>query len=336
VRITSPLPETAFKAPRDSVPVEFAVDAPRDAFGSNDDGQYYVRVGLDWNRDDEFRNESVRPLPSDRQVEVWAKRLLPDGTLTLHADVGDFRINVPATGSGKATDVRAELVTPLGVGASDEVEIRLDGEGPRIFARLRPVVGPDHEIQQGTDLEVHVFTDARWPELSGIDTVEATFETSASGGAKAKWELAKASGAIWIAKLATKDLLPGPHTVLIRAVDKVGNLGSKEEPVTVVPKEVVAPRQQVDPANIVSGQVVYMNQGVLAEIVLESPTGTNIGTQTTRADGRFQFSNVPPGNYVLKATSKSLFGGSRRNGKEDIIVRPRPEPPTSIQSLKLS
>jgi hypothetical protein len=68
----------------------------------------------------------------------------------------------------------------------------------------------------------------------------------------------------------------------------------------------------------VSGQVLYFEQALrMAEVTLEALDGTEIGQETTDKDGRFTFSRVPPGKYVLKARaplkSRSRCFPTRRN-----------------------
>jgi hypothetical protein len=339
VRINSP--KKAYQAPMPSVPVAVEIDAPEGSF-NKDDGASYVAVGLDGDRDGEFRNESPVRLHSDRHVEVWAKSFAPDGTLKLHTRVGDFKgdfmLDVPVSGSHNVADLRALLVTPLGEKASEPLPIVLDAQGPRIHAELSPV-DLEGKIESGVELEVRVFADP--PDLSGLAMVEAKFETPAIRGEEPKWEVAKRrDDAIWVARLKTKDLL-GPQTVLTRAEDNVGNKSEgRPQMVVIVRPQVAAATSEgsanPDVTNSVSGQVVYVNRGVSAEVTLETPAGTQIGPQMAGADGRFKFSKVPPGIYDLKAKSTVPHGGYRREAKIRVTVHPRPEPATLLPPLNLN
>jgi hypothetical protein len=202
------------------------VDAPEEGSFSNEDGRSYVLVGLDWDLDGTIRNEPNEPverLSSDRQVIVRAMNLQPEGTLTLDTVVRDFQLELDVTSSGKAAVLRALLVTPYGESESAPVEILLDRQPPQIYAALHPVAEPGNRIEQGTDLEVHVFTEQNAPDLSGIAEVKAAFETAVSSGAEVNWVKAEQSGREWIAKLPTKDLLPGTYTVIYFAIDNVKN-----------------------------------------------------------------------------------------------------------------
>jgi hypothetical protein len=327
VRITDPPQLYAFKPALDvPLKVKVEVDAPEQSF-NNEDGKSYVRVWLDWDRDGVFRNERYVQRYSDRKVIVRAKSLLPDGTLTLNTEVGDLELDLEVTASGKAADLRAQLVTPYGNSESLPVEIRPDREPPQIYAALHPVAEPGNRIERGTDLEVHVFTEQQAPDLSGIAEVKAAFEMAVGSGAKVNWVEAKSSGREWIATLPTKELLPGTYTVLYYAIDNVKNESAvKEEQVTIYAKEAAesaGTSAEPDPANSLSGRVFYGDLAVAAHIELLSAAGAAVQGKS-KEDGSFFFPKIPPGAYNLKAASLRAVRNKRRTAEMPVTIPPRP------------
>ena len=327
VRIVSPAKQTPFNAGKvNSIPVRIQVDATQTFDDENNTA--FIEVGIDDKRNGELQDDEFTTLYSDRQVDISATRLTPDGILSLHARVDDFQLDLPTEG---LSDVRADLLARLVINGeskwSDPVEILLDGTPPEIHVDDMP-----DQVVSGEDVEVNIR--ATQEDLSGVARVEAIFESLQTNDPKeSKWEVAKEDGnGGWVAKLKTDGLEPGPQVVLIRAKDKVVNLSSvQSEKINVVAKQEVSPTSVENPqpvpdvGNTVTGKILYVGRAVPAEVTLESSTGARIGPQNTGADGSYTFSKVLPGKYVLNAKSRAEFGGSHREAKAVITV-PGPVP----------
>jgi len=322
VRITSPQPGTAY-APQASLPVTMEIDAP--------DGSL-VEIGIDRTGDGFLFDDPKTTVNSDRQVHVVARRLAPDGTLTLYPGVGDFQIAVPAIG---LSNLQAALLARLQSPGQPEdrwsrpVPIVLDGAGPDLLVTLRP----GREIEAGTKLEVIVSTNS--PELSGIQQVEAIIESAAAGNAEdanAPWKKAEpAADGKWIARLETDKLEPGPYGVLVRGTDKVGNSGEADpEDLKIVPKRTVRQlteeEQKQRQANSVSGRVLYGGEPLANASVELEPAA--VPAVKTDSRGDFRFSKVPPGKYKLKV--RGLFRNHYRLAETPIEVLPLPQKPTQV------
>jgi hypothetical protein len=78
-----------------------------------------------------------------------------------------------------------------------------------------------------------------------------------------------------------------------------------------------------------------VGRAIPAQVTLESVAGMQVGSLNADAEGKFVFPKVPPGAYVVKAMSKELLGGRRREASSNISVNPRPAPPTLVPPLSL-
>jgi hypothetical protein len=342
VRITSPLPGKAYKAPVKRIDAVAEVDAPEGTFGEGDTASN-VEFGIDENQDRDLQGERVEIRNADRQVSVYAKSLLPDGTLGLDTRVSDFHLSL----SSGLADGRASVLGRLMVNGkptwSKPVEILLDGSPPIIHAAMPP----NREVEADEDLVVHVLTHQTVNEvdLSGVKKVEAVFDSVATketvDAKPAAWEEAVPDGPnAWIAKLPTKGMGKGPQTVLVRATDNVGNISDPlRESVTIVPKKpkepVVAPKQPAAPdlANVVSGKVQYGSDAVKASVSLESFVGPQVPAVVSDASGKFMFPKVPPGKYTLKAKTPEAIHNRFRTAEMEVTVEPKPkvQPPVAVK-----
>jgi hypothetical protein len=342
VRIASPAEGKAYKAPVKGIDVVAEVDAPAGTF-SEGDTTSNVEFGIDENQDRELQGERVEIRNADRQVSVYAKSLLPDGSLGLNTRVGDFHLTL-STG---LADGRASVLGRLIVGGrptwSKPVEILLDGSPPTIHAAMPP----NRQAEADDDLVVRVLTHQTVNEvdLSGVKKVEAVFDSVASKGTvdakPAAWEEGVPDGPnAWIVKLPTKGMGLGPQTVLVRATDNVGNVSDPlREPVTIVPKKpkeaAVAPKPPPKPdvANVVTGKVQYGDDAVKANVSLESFVGPQVPAVVSDASGKFTFPKVPPGKYTLKAKTPEAIHNRFRTAEMEVTVEPKPkvQPPVSVK-----
>lgn len=331
IRILQPPAESAYKAPIDSVPATVQVDAPQGAFPP-DPRRDFVEIGIDEDRDREFGNDTVLRIFSDRQVKVEAEELTPSGKLRLYTSVSDFQVDVPTSG---LLNVRTNLLGKVTVGRhhvwSAWVPVILDGAGPVIES---VELKPGRDVAVGEDLEVSVWA---WDaDLSGVAKVEVGYS-----GKDGKFseesppvEAELKANVRWVAALPTKDRELGTYTVLIRATDRVGNVGQvRKETVRLLPAGSKPKVERSGEGGHLVGTVSYGDELLSgAEVTLESvdADGPTFDTVTTDENGRFDFYKVPPGEYKLGA--RGVARNKLRRVKIDIAV---PKAPASVQVFAL-
>jgi hypothetical protein len=322
VRILLPLSGAAYKAPIDSIPVDFEVDSPLGAFDNPDD---VLELGIDVNRQRDLRGDKTVRFNTDRQVGIGLDRMAPDGAFTLEARVSDFhQFPVPVPGLRNA---RVELLGRIFAGGkagwSNPVEIVLDGSPPQIErVELRPpvvVIGPKDE-------EVSVW--ATDNELSGVAKIEAAFDplgTGKFGGAAPAVLLDRAAAGYWTTKLPTKTLTPGDITLLVRATDAVGN----ESDYTKVKCHVITLDQSkahgTGGTARLMGTVLFGPDPIAAvKLTLAGDPSVKIDPVTSDDHGNFTFPSVPPGKYKL--TAAGLIHNKKRKIEQDITIEAGPNP----------
>jgi|GEM_PF-1432749 len=316
VRLTSPLPNTAFAAPVEAIEVVAEVDAPVGAFL---DPRDELLIGIDVNRDRVFRNESPLSFRSDRQVEV---RMLADaasGQVNVLAAVQDYRIHVPG---GALTDARVNLLGYLRTGDrdtwSEPVEVILDGSPPRLGS-IR--VQPSQRIAAKTPLEISVSADDNG--LSGVASVQvgvAQPGTSQFAAEPPPVEAVLTPGGTWAASFPTEGLVPGTHRLLLTATDRVGNTG----PPTPLSIDVLSEEEVLAEKNrpkAINGRALHGSTaaaGATVELFTADDEARLVATRTADAQGNFQFARVAPGAYRLVA--RALVRNTRRNGQLEITI----------------
>ena len=87
VRILNPISGAAYKAPIESIPVDFEVDSPIGAFDNSDD---VLELGIDPSRQRDLRGDRTVRLNTDRQVAIGIDKMEPGGLMTFDSRVGDF------------------------------------------------------------------------------------------------------------------------------------------------------------------------------------------------------------------------------------------------------
>ena len=328
IRIDSPAAGTAFASPLESVDVTARVDAP---VGSFLDPRDELKIGVDANRDRVFRDEFPLTLRTDRQVEV---RLLigePEDPVELVANVGDFRLSVPA---GPVTDSRVNLLGQLRAGGQDSwsepVEVIFDGRPPRLLANR---IVPGRQIVEGTALQVSVSVDD--DGLSGVAGVKVGFAaagTSEFAVEPPPVEAALTAGGTWFAELPTEMVKPGPQRLLIQAIDRVGNLSATDSVAIdlLSTAEMLAEQNRPKP---IRGVVMHGKTAANAATVELHSTDDEpqlIAKRVTDEQGRFDFARIAPGSYRLSA--RGVVRNTRRAGEVEVTV---PEGDRKLQPIEL-
>ncbi|MCH5372819.1 MAG: hypothetical protein JJ992_02495, partial [Planctomycetes bacterium] len=235
-RILSPEPGTAYAAPAETLGVQLQIDAPLGAF---ENGRDVVEIGIDADRDREFRDEPTWKLYSDRQAEIHLRAVGADGAIEFATQVGDFELQIPGSGY---LNQRVNLLARVQVGDaqrwSDSVELILDAEPPKT---LRVALKPARIAPMGKSLIATVTaTDG---QLSGVASVEAGFDVEGDGSFSDEMPPLPASRddeGVWRVELPIDAPLElGQTTLLIRATDRVGNQSemTKVDVVIVTPEE---------------------------------------------------------------------------------------------------
>lgn len=322
----SDLPAGAvFKAPAEKIPVKLQVDVPANAFQGPDDR---VEIGVDRDRDREFRGETTLRLTAERQVKLTLGKLAPRGLMSLQTEIGDFDLILSDAGkqSGKA-NVLAKAVVGDRVAWSVPREIILDSAAPLVRS---VALQPDRVIVIGADLNAFVL--ATDEELSGVASVEALIDVKRTGtfpvDGKPIPAKPQADGA-WLAKLPTGDFPAGPYNLLLRAIDNQGNISE----VTKLPIQIITLTEADGEGSKlaqISGQVVYGEKplpGVKVSLKLDKVEKPRI--KTTDDQGKFVFNDVPPGKHQVKA--EGLVKNKNRKLEIEVIAAP----PAKIDPLRL-
>ena len=315
IRITSPEPEAAYKAPIESIMVDAQVDAPLGAFQNRDD---LLEIGIDVDRDRDLRGDEPRVrLSADRQVNIWLDRAAPGGIFTLDTKVSDFHLQVPTPALRNArVSVLGRLFVAGKTGWSEPVDILLDGTAPRVErVELKPaavVIGPDVEVSV-------------WPtddNLSGVVKVEAGFDTTGHGkfdDTVEPFDLSRDDTGRWFSKLPTKTLEPGMITLLVRSTDRAGNVSDISKFKCHVLTKAEADAAAAAPTTKLAGTVVFGNDPAAdVEMTLTSDKGPKIPPTKTDASGNFSFTNLAPGKYKLAA--KVVLHNKTRKTEQDVTV----------------
>ncbi len=172
VRVVAPSGNSAYaSAGLSQIPVRIEVDAPWAAF--SEAGVDFVQVGIDSDQDLDLQEEDYTlRLAADRQVELYLRSLLDNGTLSVYADVDDFDLELPVVG---LDNQRAYVLAPLVTGNTSvlsrgpdrpPVEIVIDGSGPTIpsldFSSSRRLV-------VGSKVSAFVTAVDRWTRVVKVE-----------------------------------------------------------------------------------------------------------------------------------------------------------------------
>lgn len=305
---------TSLQAPRPSVPVSIRVDAPPDAMARLPDRAdaggaaeplveiliREVRSGLlvqsfnqIWSaardRDVSFRLAAAKPpavLVVAASAADWALEASCDGLIDVDAEM-EVRLHLP--GSQKSSSDRRLFV--------------FDAKPPRVEAppQLQVVIGRPLKVP------VRVMDDPREgfrseegvhiPGVSGVERVDWAIDLKGEGKPDA-WQPAVAlGGGRYEIPIDTKTLPPGHQTpLLVRAVDRVGN----SAPPTRVWLETAV---RVAKGGI-QGKVVLKGRGEPGlSVQIDGPGAPQ--PVTSAAGGSFEFKELDPGAYTLRASARS-------------------------------
>jgi hypothetical protein len=321
---------TIYRPPTATIPVRIELDAPASILKNP---QLRAEVGIDRNRDRELRGDEVVVLSADRQVTAALVDVDQAGQLAIEAQVGDFSLEVPAAALPSG---RVNLLARAALGDreawSEPVEIVIDGELPRTSAiELRPAGA----VVIGQELLASALCDDLG--LSGVAKMEAAFDLERSG--KFGSSPPPVAGALrddgrWTARLPTAGLASGSYNVLVRAIDRAGNVGEPIRASIRVQSQAEADAKKVhDNSADIAGVVAY-GQAPQAntKVALLADTGARpaaakaktdpppaLATATTDGQGRFTFPRVAPGKYVLVA--EALVKNKNRRAEQPLAFQ---------------
>jgi hypothetical protein len=312
IRIRAPKEGDAFASPLAndaSLPVEFQVDAPYDAFRQPDE---MVEAWLEVKGDPALAARTRQSFAGDRQWVVRWEGLAAQGVVKIDGAAHDFRVPLQTFRlSETKADVRVRLALPgHGMKAKDaKVTVVLDGEPPKIV-RYVPPPGP---VAKGADIPVSL----ELSDLSGIDRVLFGFVKNEAALLDEKEKLAEIPSAVLAEKRelefavptkeAKPELIPGQKYLLaVRVWDRVGHSSQEVKPITI---EKTAPPPPPPTMGTIEGQVLrrgnlYDNWTSFTVKLLKD--GRQIDQVKGRENGRFEFKDVPPGSYTIEAEGFAL------------------------------
>lgn len=331
--ITSPKPQTAFQSPLEELPVELQMDVPEGSFQVPAD---VLEVGIDRNNDRDFRDEPVLTLRTDRQVQVTQLQFSPEGQFKLFASVGDFKVRIPASGVRSANvQILARLTISDRTVWSRPIPVTFDAALPRI---RRVAVSPPGPVVIGTPIQLTI--NASDNDLSGIARVEMAFDAERTGQIPIKAKLIPAElGADekWHAIVATKDLTPGLHSLLVRAIDRVDNVGEVTKVKLVAISVEDAAKLNSTPVSV-SGVVLFAEMPA-AEIVVSAENADGpqanapkVAPSETDDNGQFQLRGLIPGKWKIRA--KGVVRNKTRTTEQELIIKPSETPQPLKFTLK--
>ena len=338
-----------YQPPAAVTPVETQVDS---SVGTFESGSDTVQVSLDENMDNLMGPEQGPQLATDRQAEAFLQALGDDGLLAVDTRVADHQV---ALFTDRLQNVRVLVHGQLSAGGRHEdsspISLNIDGSPPRVnYVEVSPWGG---FVAAGTELQVAVNAS---DQMSGVQAVEVGFDVEGTGKFSdkappvvavpdpARYSIDVAANSLtaapstrsdaalagsarpehWIAKLPTEGVL-GIQTLLVRAVDHVGNAsefyGKRVQILT--PEQAAAKVQQQ--AKLIEGTVIFRNQPVPgATVKLLDAEAKELAASPAGTDGRFSLAGIPPGEYAVRA--EGVVNNVTRFGTQDIVVEVTPIP----------
>ena len=240
----------------------------------------------------------------------------------------------PATGVRNAnTQLLARLTLSDRTVWSPPVPVTIDQAPPRV---LRVRLSPPGLVAMGTPLKM--TASATDNDLSGVARIEAAFDTDHTGQIPASAKLIVAAmdaDGNWDASIPVDELMPGRHTLLVRAVDRVGNVGDVTKVKLTVVSAADAAKLNIVPVTI-SGIVLFREMlasgiAVTAESAdPPTPETPKIAPAETDAGGLFQLKGLVPGKWKIKA--KGVVRNDTRTTEQEITIVPS-QPPQPLKIL---
>lgn len=334
IRLVSPKPGKSFQTPNAAIPVELHLVAPPGFPGAPGDK---IEVGIDADRDREFRNEPVMNLDGTRGVRVGWEGVSEDGRISLSSSVGHLRLNVPTNEFvSQNANLLARMTDGRTVVWSLPVPITFDGAPPKV---TNLSTGADEYFAVATP--VTLFVKATDGQLSGIAEVQAGIiqsDPDVFSESAPKAVLTESSRGSWTGNLETATLAPGTHIVGVRAVDRVGNASKVFTQSILIVSAEEATRMAAEATNAIRGSVLYGGEPVAgATISLKRPEATEANLSPSSATesqekplpsiqtdqkGNFALEDVRVGNYTMVV--EALVRGLKRIQTFEIEVTPAP------------
>jgi hypothetical protein len=331
----------AFK-PEDDITVDLEVDVPSDFENRNGTIEVSVRQeraiagGLD------EAQRMVWRSGASRQVTYTLEPAEPPAALAVRAVTSDWRIPLKDLGF-RDVDVLVEARVADRERHTARRRIVIDGSPPRVD------VAPVTRAEKGRPAVVAVTTDdgninnplenGRRAGASGIARVEWGFDTKGTG-APEKWEPVPAANGGARITVPTDALAIGRHSIVVRAIDRVGFESRPASGVVELveppppPPPAIEAKPVVDTRNAIHGSVTRGGQGQPGVTVQIAGAGAP-GPATTGPDGSFSFSGLDPGQYELRVPETSLKNRLYKSAPVSVTVNPAPSPPTTGVELRL-
>lgn len=339
IRIVEPAGGIGLSPKTKSFKAVVEVDAPIGSFQDSDD---FVEIGIDVNRDRRLEGDPVQRFQNDRQIDLRLRELTADGGLKIGCAVSDFHLTFTPAALNQRVNLIGRLVAERNTAWSSPVELILDGTPPEVL-RLRNVVGT---VEKPFGVNVNV-TDGG---LSGVDKVEFLLDVGRLGVFPA--EAAPAIGepgalGNWSATVDPGKTPPGTYTLLVRAIDRVGNVSKTAKTRVRLLSKAEAAAGATGSANRISGVVTFDKSPIDGATVSLEPkasapagktppaakTAAKIEDTTTDEQGRFTFVDVPPGDYILTVKKRAV---ANKNRKVQLPIKVEPKPAfIPLQRIKL-
>jgi hypothetical protein len=335
VRILAPRGGDAFRIPLAApIFVEFQVDAPADAFRNwgRDRPRDVVEVTMEVPGERSFAMQDKLQFYSDRQFEARVREIGTAGLLKVDARVRDFKVPLnPGELKNAEVAIRAAMSLTSAEGVAPAGRDVKTATVRVIFDAAKPTVklieSPRVPVTQGNDATVIV--EAK-DSGSGVAKIECGLHEGDSAELEEKDKPAQLLPPNIQEQtritLATKELKPGKYALLVRVTDKVGwktaeRLGYLE---IAEPPPPPKPAESKMPAlSSIAGRAVLGSPDANITWIGLKVRIKELGREVIAgSDGRFDFPEVPPGQYTLEA--EGIGGNKIVKGTTNVTVTEKP------------